>query len=628
MIYLKSNILKPQRVLMGLFILLCFAASYGSAGQDTVIRQVMIETRFIETSQSMMMKIGMAPGVHLDEVFVKLPKKNLMQASSGFLPEGWDLNPEDNLLRIFGPKIEAPLHLRVDLGDSKPPKKVDIEVLLENQRLFYKKSIKVNERPALRVSNVLDDVLAFPPIVSPGDTIEFKPLDPKKTPIEGSWTVAGEIALRALEKNCWSVTLPKILTEETSFPLSYTDPYGLTLYEVDSLPDLQIFPPLIENRPFITGITKMAFPGDPICVCGIFPDITSRYGLNLNDQPMLQPVSSSSHVVVLNLPYEINPGTQFIGGNPDTGFYKENQLSFNVVQVNGSIDQNVLMRGQSTPLHLWLEGTDEIVQIEITNNTPGIISLEGGNQQLIATSGGEENKIERMVKGLKRGDFDISYQLELDFCPCEAISGPSDIAPITPDTYIGPKKVDDLLPKWKGTGDIAGVAEDLLNNHGKEFRWSNEGNPTGIATVDDMMNTRILSCFEFVDYCAWIAGPQETLRLGGSPKVSFNKASIITEGTQQKWDGVTPIPRGKIVCGWGQPPYDDRGAMQRTRGNYTHVAISLGNGYVISNSLGNNISIQRIEECFPPDEYTEVQFGDYNWKAQQMTEDPSKVKKK
>lgn len=78
----------------------------------------------------------------------------------------------------------------------------------------------------------------------------------------------------------------------------------------------------------------------------------------------------------------------------------------------------------------------------------------------------------------------------------------------------------------------------------------------------------------------------------------------------------------------GQPPYDDRGTMQRTRGNYTHVAISLGNSYVISNSLGNNISIQRIEECFPPDEYTEVQFGDYNWKAQQMTEDPSKSKQK
>jgi hypothetical protein len=143
-----------------------------------------------------------------------------------------------------------------------------------------------------------------------------------------------------------------------------------------------------------------------------------------------------------------------------------------------------------------------------------------------------------------------------------------------------------------------------------------------------MMKTRVLSCFEFVDYCAWIAGPQETLRPGGSPKVSFNKGSIIMEGTQQKWDGFTPIPRGKIVCGWGQPPYDDRGTMQHTRGNYTHVAISLGDGYVISNSLGNNISIQRVEECFPPDEYTEVQFGDYNWKAQQMTENPSKSKPK
>jgi hypothetical protein len=172
---------------------------------------------------------------------------------------------------------------------------------------------------------------------------------------------------------------------------------------------------------------------------------------------------------------------------------------------------------------------------------------------------------------------------------------------------------------WEFIGDIGNILAEIIN--APPDTVSMHQNVTIAEAV-------VLSCFEFVDYCAWIAGPQETLRPGGGPKVSFNKGSIITEGTQQQWDGKSPIPRGKIVCGWGQPPYDDRGAMQRTRGNYTHVAISLGNGYVISNSLGNDISIQRIEECFPPDEYTEVQFGDYNWKAQQMTEDPNKSKPK
>ena len=436
------------------------------------------------------------------------------------------------------------------------------------------------------------------------------------------------MALRALDKNSWVLTLPKIMDEETAFPAVYTDPYGLTLYKTDALPDIRIVPALKDQRPLITGVTKQVFPGDSICVCGAFPDEVSRNGLILSGQPVSEPLFSSSHVVVLDIPNDMNPGPQVIGGDPSSGFFEDNQESFEVIRVNGSVDQNVLRRGQSTPLQLWVEGTEEIVQLELTNNTPGIISIEGGDRQLLATSGGEDNKIEKMVKGLRRGDFDIAYKLELDFCPCEAVSGSSDIAPITPDTYTGPKRVDDLLPKWKGTGDIAGVAEDLLQNHGNEFKWSNEGNPTAIKTVDDMMSTRVLSCFEFVDYCAWIAGPQETLRPGGSPKVTFNKGSIITDGTQQQWDGTSSIPRGKIVCGWGQPPYDEKGTEHRTRGNYTHVAISLGNGFVISNSLGNNISIQPIEECFPHDEYTEIQFGDYNWKAQQMTEDPGKPKPK
>ena len=87
---------------LGILFVFFFAASINAA-QDTIIRQVTIEARLVDVSQSMMMKIGTEPGILLDEVLIKLPKKNLSQASSGLLPDGLDLSAENNLLRIHGP---------------------------------------------------------------------------------------------------------------------------------------------------------------------------------------------------------------------------------------------------------------------------------------------------------------------------------------------------------------------------------------------------------------------------------------------------------------------------------------------------------------------------------------------
>jgi len=382
----------------------------------------MIETRINQDNQqSLMMKIDGSPGVELDEIRIKLPKSNIIEAVSGMLPEGWILRPEKNILYISGPKVSVPCHLRVDMGKSPPPKKADVEVLIDGKRQFHKKEIKVILRSPVRVSDNFDDILKFPPVVSPGDEIEFEPFDLKKTPIGGTWVVAGETAELIIGKNRYVVTLPDDLAEGDAITLSYTNPYGMELYRTKALPELRIVPFIKGNLPSITGVTELAFPGDPVCVCGSFPDLSSRYGLTLNGQPVSLPVSSSSHVVILRLPDDINPGPQIIGGNPEAGFEEDSELLFKVIQVKGSIDRDTLMRGESTPLKLWIEGTDEVLQLELTNNTPNIISLEGGNEQVVSTSGGSDNKVERMVKGIKRGDFDLTYTLKLDFCPCEDV---------------------------------------------------------------------------------------------------------------------------------------------------------------------------------------------------------------
>ncbi len=369
--------------------------------------------------QALLIKVAGTPGTDCDEVRLKVSEKIASEASAGFLPNGWTLKSEKDVLIISGSKVSIPCHLRVDIGPSKPPKKLDVEVKLGGERLFHQKGTKVTFRPPCRVSDNFDGLLKFPPVVCSGEIIEFMPLDFEKTPLGGTWVVAGKTAVIIIKKNRYVVALPDNLNEGDTISLSYTDPYGIELYKTDALPEIQVVPCSKGDRPLITSVTRLAFPGQMICICGFFPDINSRYGLFLNGQPVSPPVAASSQVVILRLPENISVGIQQISGNAEAGFAEDKELQFKVIQVNGYVDRDTLMRGQSTQLKLWIEGTDEVLQLELTNTTPSIISLEGGDHQVLSTSGGKDNKIEKMVKGIQRGDFNLTYKLVLDFCPCK-----------------------------------------------------------------------------------------------------------------------------------------------------------------------------------------------------------------
>lgn len=367
--------------------------------------------------QAIKIKVSGSMGTSLDEILVKIPKKRLQEASAGSLPEGWTMSIAKENLVFSGPEIQTPCHLRIDLGRTLL-KKTDVEVMLDGNRLFRKRGLKVVKGPRIRLSDNFDDVLKFPPIVSLGDQIEFMPLDFEKTPLGGIWEVSGEPAIEIPGKGRYIAALPDSLIEGESISLSYTDPYGIELFRSDALPDIQIVSPVESEFPFISDVTRFAFAADLICVCGSFPNLSSRNGLLLNGQSLDSPVSASSHVVVLRPPENIKPGTHEIGGNPEAGYSQENKHPFTVIEVQGFIDQDVIRRGGSTQLSLTVVGTDEVLQLELKNSTPKIIKLEGGNHQVISTSGGANNMLERTVTGLKRGDFILDYKLVLDFCPC------------------------------------------------------------------------------------------------------------------------------------------------------------------------------------------------------------------
>jgi hypothetical protein len=348
------------------------------------ITGVVVESRKDEDQQqTLLVEVQGEKDSQADEVHLKLPKKSIKTAAAGFMPEGWKLDYGNGLISMSGKSLNLPLYFRIDLGQVTPPVKTDVEVFHEGKRKFKKKGLIILRKPPVRVSDDFTSVLKFPQVISPGDWLWLKPLDFKKTPASGTWKVGGLEAEYIKDKEYYTVTLPTTLEKDTPISLSYTDPYGVDLYLSPKLgyTRVRFFPE--ESTANITGVSPMVFVKDMICVCGYFPDDASRNGILVDGRSLGAPVSASNHVLVFKLPDDIGPGTHRISGTAGGGFDRLVMKDFEAIQIRGSIDRNKLMRGESTPLRMWVEGTEKVVTIKLTNNTPNIIRLDGGNEQEI-----------------------------------------------------------------------------------------------------------------------------------------------------------------------------------------------------------------------------------------------------
>jgi hypothetical protein len=123
-------------------------------------------------------------------------------------------------------------------------------------------------------------------------------------------------------------------------------------------------------------------------------------------------------MVWVQLPAGLAPGEHVFTGTAAAGFPAADRASTLVLQVGGEIDSSKLQRLETTPMRLWVTGTEEPVDLRVRNLTPAIISIEGGDDQTIRTSGGARNMLERSVRGLSPGAFDINYELAAEPCPC------------------------------------------------------------------------------------------------------------------------------------------------------------------------------------------------------------------
>lgn len=254
--------------------------------------------------------------------------------------------------------------------------------------------------------------------------------------------------------------------------LTYQNPYGETLVRgpanVILLPPLTLDPRLAAPRLF--SCTPKIFQGDKLCVCGFFPTLFSRAQLLLDGKRLNAPLSGSADMITFR-PENLAPGKHVITwdvpafdqfANPEPGRLKPSaseRVEFVVLAVQASIDQSKLFTGDGTTMRMKIVGTEERIPIELENATPKIIDLEGGVKQVILTSGGSNNTLERKVQGISQGPFDIKYQLTLPRCPCN----PEQTAKIVA-ADAGPK---DLDPKRDETGEGRVDCERVMLEYNK-----------------------------------------------------------------------------------------------------------------------------------------------------------------
>ena len=87
------------------------------------------------------------------------------------------------------------------------------------------------------LTNHLEGLVRLPPLVSPGEVIEFTPLNPARTPPGGRWLVAGAEArlIEGSEPHRLRVQLPSDLHPMGPLQVVYLDPKGQRLVDASGL---------------------------------------------------------------------------------------------------------------------------------------------------------------------------------------------------------------------------------------------------------------------------------------------------------------------------------------------------------------------------------------------------------
>jgi hypothetical protein len=205
--------------------------------------------------------------------------------------------------------------------------------------------------------------------------------------------------------------------------------------------------------------------------------------------------------------------------------------------------------------------------------------------------------------------------------------------PLPPATSANPRQVNmpeqtaavqQVASRFKGTHDLAGAAEALVAAAGSQFVHS-YGSSTDrsrqafsrISSFDQLYGQRLMVCYEFVHYVAYLAGSQPIVPGEGAralaPRIGNSDTTVYDTSNYTVWDGKGEIPRGKVIVfiAW---------AWNNTAGYY-HVGISVGNGKIAHDTSIGGVQISDIPDVNSIG-YSEIRIGDYNWRLAGETSAP------
>ncbi len=275
--------------------------------------------------------------------------------------------------------------------------------------------------PAGDASSTAESAVAMPPAVAAGETIAISLLDPGRVP---DWATARvsdgttSVAADRVSAGAYRYTVPEAWVVGHRVEVSFADPWGVPLLTEGNGSEVVPPPATTPTAATIRDATPQVIAGQGLCVCGWFPDDAARGGVSLSGVALGAPTSASPEILTFTVPAETPAGPGEVAGNPAAGFAAADRAAVEVLKVGGSVDRDKLMRGQATPVTLWVEGTDQPVSLKLENRTPGIVSLEGGESQTVVTSGGAKNQVSRTLHAVSPGDFHLVYSLAHVACPC------------------------------------------------------------------------------------------------------------------------------------------------------------------------------------------------------------------
>jgi hypothetical protein len=244
----------------------------------------------------------------------------------------------------------------------------------------------------------------LPPVVSPGDTVYFSPVDEKKTPPEGVWRIAGVNASR--QGGALTVQLPQALKPGEPLEVIYFLPGGHESLQASTEEDVRVLPrPPVSPRPTFGPCGPQLTRQAVSCFCGWFPE---RSGLVVDGQPASELLAASSRSVCLRLP----PGSHQISGSSSAGFDPDVKIEVGRISIRESPRQKAIVVGQPFTMTWRVVGTSRKVALRLRNLTPGIGKLLGGDDQVVTTTGGISNSAS-LTATISTPDALFSVQAEL-----------------------------------------------------------------------------------------------------------------------------------------------------------------------------------------------------------------------